>query len=179
VTTRSNVFAVWMTVGFFAVRDATTYPPKLGAEIGLAQNQNIRHKVFFIVDRTNLTIGQNLAQITSAVTLDPTKPVPPVPPLQPVSVSALQGTTTPNAPSVPITWQIQVGSTLVVDTGVNQETVVVTSVDTTNTKITANFVRSHPANTPITIPGNPGPQPLFDPRNPQYSAVVPFYAILQ
>jgi hypothetical protein len=189
LTTRSNVFAVWVTVGFFGVRNDPTnpLPVKLGAEIGLSTQQNIRHKMFFIVDRTNLTIapGAYVAQMTQAVNPpNANKPMP-----QPVtwqtnaqvSSGVFQGTTSPSAPCVPISWTIQVGSTLVVDTGVNQETVVVTAVNTTTTPytFTANFMRSHPANTPITIPGNPGPQPLFNPVDPKYAAVVPYFAILQ
>lgn len=63
VTTNSNCFAVWVTVGYFEVEDVTTpynandprqYPDgfMLGQELGLDLGNTQRHRAFYILDRS-------------------------------------------------------------------------------------------------------------------------------
>jgi hypothetical protein len=60
LTTRSNVFAVWITVGYFEVRPkaigfptgANTDGYELTQEIGLDTGEVTRHRGFFIIDRS-------------------------------------------------------------------------------------------------------------------------------
>ena len=61
VTTRSNVYAVWLTVGYFQVEklppgsyDPNVYPDgyRLGPELGSETGQITRHRAFYIFDRS-------------------------------------------------------------------------------------------------------------------------------
>ena len=57
VTTRSNVYAVWITVGYFEVSRVpvdTGHPDgwALGAEMGLDSGKVERHRAFYIIDRS-------------------------------------------------------------------------------------------------------------------------------
>jgi hypothetical protein len=181
VTTRSHVFAVWLTVGFFEVLDDInpSAPPVLGQEIGRSENRHIRHRMFAVVDR-------------SALTLDPNTPGKPGPrPFFINSVSAVSqpGQATITVPAVggnyeDMTWSINVGDTLVVDAGPKQEPVTVIAV-TPNApggpQLTLQgFTQAHAAGFAISnaLLGNPGPQPRFECRNPSFTGLVRYFSII-
>ena len=64
VTTRSNVYSVWITVGYFEVKpNRVTTPPglpdaahpdgyELGQEMGSDTGEIVRHRAFYMIDRT-------------------------------------------------------------------------------------------------------------------------------
>ena len=69
LTTRSNTFAVYCTIGYFEVTNPGPYTstnrPILGPELGTEDGTNIRHKFFAVVDRTNLTIDRTTTSSAS------------------------------------------------------------------------------------------------------------------
>jgi hypothetical protein len=156
-TTTSNVFAVWLTVGFFEVQDADQtgnpiIPPKIGSEIGRDQGRHIRHRFFAIVDRTgmNLTPGLVTAQQVQPQLLPPPAPsAPQAPAAVTIRVSGmLLNTVAGNLLEIgpdPVNGQTEVVS--------------VTGVDLNGPTITAPFTKAFSAGTPIAFRGNPGPQP--------------------
>jgi hypothetical protein len=163
VTPRSNVFAVWLTVGFFEVTDATTCPVKLGREIGRAEGRHVRHRMFAIVDRTNLSIFAMRSRSAVAV------------PARQASVEAtvdVDATEGPGENGRP--WAIRSGLTLTIDEGEEEETVVVTAV--TPRAFTSRFTRPHANGFRITIRGNPGPWPRFNPA--AHPEVVPHFSVI-
>lgn len=106
VTTRSNVFAVYITVGFFEVRrpqapgdpEGDAYQPvKLGREV----NPQLRHKFFAIVDRTNLSFDINDPRLQGRrpifFPLHPVQSAAPVGLQEPYAI--MRGTAGPGFPS--------------------------------------------------------------------------------
>jgi hypothetical protein len=151
VTTRSNVFAVWVTVGFFEVNDDASMPAKLGAEIQSGDGHPLRHHFFALVDRSDLprvfpVVGQ--APVTSATPVSVAGPAV----VAPTQMGGVCGA---------YQWNIRPGVVLQVTgpdpTGaLASEKVVVTA--TTATTFTAVFGRAYPSGfTSIIGRGNPSP----------------------
>jgi hypothetical protein len=201
ITTRSNVFAVWVTVGFFEVLDDSNpnVPPVLGQEIGRSQNQQKRHRMFALVDRTAATIAFNRlpGAPTPIVGRAGSRPFF-VPSLSPVPPGLPPGTAfTVDVPAISgdyeyKSWSINKGDLIVVDTGINQEVVSVIDarvlqpgVDPPSNQgpyiIMAQFSKPHTNRFAISkaMLGNPGPQPRFDFRHPDFQGVVRYVEIVE
>jgi hypothetical protein len=180
LTTRSNVYAVFLTVGFFQVMSggAVGSPniPQLGPEIGRSEGRQIRHRMFAIVDRTNLILSVNTPPVPApyptltGAGLVPNPVVPGAgitvatgsPPLPyQVTFSKVGGTN----PFTGAAWAINGGTTVVFEPGTdNEETV--TLAGTSPGPFTAVFYKSHLPNIPVVLRGNPGPWTVvpYDPR---------------
>jgi hypothetical protein len=145
VTTRSNVFAVWVTVGFFEVLDDTRRPVLLGAEIGRAEGTNVRHRFFAIVDRTRMRAFNGT--LANAITI-------PANSTSRTITLSVQGTSlaTGNSYTVPD------GAILTVEPDTNNEETVVVSGGQ------ATFYRAHASGVAVTGYGNPGPWTKYNPR---------------
>ena len=166
-TVRSNVFAVWVTVGFFEVKDDTTRPVKLGAEVGRAEGRHVRHRMFAIVDRTNATVfdlrtGEELS--------------PPGSFLFTGGAGALSGKTTGG-----LRRQLKQGVPLVFDPNTGREETTplgeIPSPLPSPARIGVSLTRPYPVNTPVVGRGNVGPWPRYDPSRD--TAVVPYWAIIK
>jgi hypothetical protein len=169
LTTRSNVFAVWLTVGYFEVDEQG----RLGAEIGKAENRQIRHRMFAIVDRSQMTLLQQTVANTDGSTVWT--------PGNTVTYTLGIG----QDPRSGRTWNPPPGTLLTLDEGqVNEETVkVFRTIGGTTVRFNVNQTHGRdPAGNalPITIRwrGNPGPwtQQKYDPRLD--TEVVPFFCII-
>ena len=170
LTTRSNVFAVWCTVGFFEVNsyNPSTGQISLGQELNRAENKHIRHRMFAIIDRTAL-LSCFTTTAPASITATGTATVTP---------AAMSGTAN-TATGVSQSWSIQPGMILQVSGVGTTEQVVVKSV--TGTTFTADFANTHSSTGNITITGygNPGPTIQFNPHASAYSNVVVHYSIIE
>jgi hypothetical protein len=160
ITTTSNVFAVWWTVGYFEVVDETVKPARLGQEIGRSQNRHIRHRFFAIVDRSGLQLfAPAAAKALVMASTTPQKMTIATP------LSGIIGTAA---------VQFQPGMLLEIDTGTaNAEVVAVMPASAvapvvaapTASTFTAVFTKNHAVNASITCRGNPGPQTIYNPHD--------------
>jgi hypothetical protein len=195
VTNRSNVFAVWLTVGFFQVEDSTTTPPRLGVEIRAAEGLNIRHRMFAIVDRTNVLLytstipASGLAPTTTfgTTTYSPvdsmsmptdlitwftastmSSPAPKWALATTGAVAPLIGTAALPGPL------LSAGTVLVAEPfTANEEAAIVTQDTATPPLLHVTFQRSHAAGSAIAIRGNPGPWPTSPITVSSYQDTVP------
>jgi hypothetical protein len=153
ITTKSNTFGVWLTAGFFEVTDDTVKPAKLGAEIGKADGTNIRHRMFAIVDRTNMVAGVGKSNVNVPGN---------------GFVGGIAGNLThPNGK----TTTIQNGMVLTFDPNTdNEETVQIVNGGAT-------FTKSHGVNCTIINRGNPGPWITYDRTKDR--DVVPYAEIIE
>jgi hypothetical protein len=202
VTTTSNVFGVWCTVGYFEVVDESVKPARLGAEIGRSENRHIRHRFFAMVDRSamqlfnttvtgaavpagvnkTMTYTANVTTITGATSAW-------IATQSYVSANAvtaggvtyfcIQANTNKPPAANAAFWQplLQPGMLLEIDAGANAEVVAVKTVPGGTNTFTADFTKPHTAGVLISCRGNPGPQSNYNPHRD--SNVVLHLSIIQ
>jgi hypothetical protein len=199
LTTRSNTFAVFLTVGFFAAQDTDSagnplLPAVLGAEIGKAEGRNIRHRMFALIDRSELRVmdvdattgnalmGTSVDSNGNAVAINPVSPWP-------ISGNVVTQST-PVTATVNLSSNKVIGSngatftllanqtyTLEVDTGSGNDETVSATMNAAGTAFTATFYKNHPATFRIVGRGNPGPATRYNMRND--TRVVPYFSIIE
>lgn len=165
LTTRGNVFAVWLTVGFFEVTNPNISPPTLGAEVGRSEGRQVRHRMFAIVDRSNMTqfttTNAVAVQLPIATGATPTfnaqmmqyRP-------QSVSLANMSGVIARSG----IAWALQTGMLLTYEPGGPNEETVVVQPGAKAGQFVAQFMKAHAVGAVVLCRGNPGPWKRYDPR---------------
>jgi hypothetical protein len=171
LTTRSHVFAVWVTVGFFEVKDDSVRPVKLGAEIGRSEGRHIRHRMFAIVDRSDL-------RLLNAYTVNDVT-VPPGQTDKLTLASASGNLTFPTAAGSMFT--VQVGDRFVIEPNTDrEEDITVTGVGPPGANPPFEFYgicrQSHKAGSVVAFRGNPGPWTSYNPHLDR--TVVPHFSVI-
>jgi len=201
VTTRSNVFAVWLTVGFFEVYDEGDanangkdddagcnnngiFETLIGEEMGKSENRHVRHRMFAIVDRSHMQVWPtydpdlpNTPTVRSGVAITmPGGSLPGIPFDGAVTLADSSGAATTSVVNkfTKTTWTLKAGAVLVYEPNTDREETVVVRVS--GGSFVASFTRDHPLGCIVVSRGNPGPWSRYDPR--QDSDVVPYYAII-
>jgi hypothetical protein len=193
ITFTSNAFAVWVTVGFFEVDAAN----QVTQEIGKSENRHVRHRMFAIVDRSQLVLPDQ--QLTTLAA--PSNKITPA-----IMVAATSGSYAPNfgSPNAPArvdypNWNITAGTPLTIDKDLpTEETVTAARVNGNTLEVSQPLRFDHVAGATIHLAGirgpqvpinaaaasagvsymlgYAGPQPRFNMR--EYTYVVPYYSII-
>lgn len=155
VTVRSNVFAVWVTVGYFEVRNENARPVTLGAEIGRSEGRHVRHRFFSLVDRTKMEMLRgNLTNsgVTQQAGTTSYLVINPIPTLS----NQYTGKT----------WQAQPGNFLTINPDSDTAETLALEADPNNgAQLRAVARLSYPAGVqPVLQYGNPGPWLRYDPK---------------
>jgi hypothetical protein len=150
-------------LGFFEVEDDQMRPVRLGAEIGRAENRHVRHRMFAIVDRTNLTM---LSTTMARAAL-----IPPGSSQGVFDVNGLLTAVRGRTVSSNLRWTIQPNMVLTFEPNTDNE-----ESATVSPGLQVRFFRSHPAGSAVIVRGNPGPQPRYNPRTD--TGVVPYFALI-
>jgi hypothetical protein len=176
-TTRSNVFAVWLTVGFFEVKDEPpARPPRLGTEIGRAEGRHIRHRMFAIVDRSNLTVQTD--HYTGKSAPGP-RPYFLESCLKCHNDKCTVGTTSTGSYEG-VAWKIKPGDSLSLDVGVRQEWATVSVANGTAVDFLNQACKPHRPGFAVSnaVLGNPGPQPRWDMRQWNATNIVRYFSLI-
>lgn len=210
LTTTTDTFAVYMTVGFFEVTNSPPYNvnnrPALGKELFKDMPGDLRQRFFAVIDRTNLTIDGSDPSfrtqgpkpfITELVSAMPAGTSPQFQATQQIRIIAQPGTA---GTSLTVNFEGQAftvgnGTVLRLGTGAKAERVTVvvnganpishdlaTGIGTLSvTRVAAQAAEHLPGDRVMNdvIPGNPGPQSTFNPRLPNFQAVVPYFGKIE
>jgi hypothetical protein len=208
-TTVSNVFAVWVTVGYFQVVPGTNGEDSWGPEYFVEVPGDARQKLFAIVDRTRIgldpvaltqatpviqqaqgrtfftTVESNVAASATPTTINVA--------VASGDVNAVQVYSDGVAVNIVPSLTPNALSTLVIGTGADREVVSVTAVAFTPptpttpafaTLTVASLAKNHSIGDCVSnmIPGNPGPQNIPAlPMDPSapYGMVIPYWSKVQ